>query len=352
MDRRRFLNVAAGSGVALAALPLLGERAEAVAGTRGGPTEGGDPAKGVIKGIGPGGTMMLDGQHAGWFYSQEGGTAVGQVVLEPPGADLHQRKHIGGVKYEDITVTCGTGMSRQFYQWIKDSFDHKYSRKNGAIIAADFDHKEHSRRNFTDALITETRMPALDAASKDVAFMTITIDPEVTGRSPANAGQPLPAPRTNVQKLWTPANFRLRIDGLDDACKKVNKIEALVVKQKVVENPGQVPVEPTMLEIPNLVITLPEAEGRRVFPETNNFYEWHEDFVIRGNNGQDKERGGTLEYLTPDLREVLFPLRFYNLGVFKLTPEQEGEGGERVRRIKVEMYCEDMRFSFGNAALG
>ena len=39
-------------------------------------------------------------------------------------------------------------------------------------------------------------------------------------------------------------------------------------------------------------------------------YKWHEDFVIKGNNGEDKEKGGTLEYLTADLKDVLFTLTF------------------------------------------
>ena len=29
------------------------------------------------------------------------------------------KKHLAGVKYEDITVNCGTGMSKGFYEWTK-----------------------------------------------------------------------------------------------------------------------------------------------------------------------------------------------------------------------------------------
>jgi len=29
------------------------------------------------------------------------------------------KKHIAGVKYEDITVNCGTGMAKGFYNWTK-----------------------------------------------------------------------------------------------------------------------------------------------------------------------------------------------------------------------------------------
>ena len=45
-------------------------------------------------------------------------------------------------------------------------------RKNGAVIAYDFNYKEQARREFFDAIITEIGLPRLDGASKDaVAFI-------------------------------------------------------------------------------------------------------------------------------------------------------------------------------------
>jgi len=149
-----------------------------------------------------------------------------------------------------------------------------------------------------------------------------------------------------IQKKWLPSNFKLHIDGLDGACSRVNKIEAITVKQKVVENPvGELrdfQKEPAVLEIPNLVITFPESHSEE-------FYKWHEDFVIKGNNGDDKEKNGSLEFLTPNLSEVLFTITFKHLGVFKLTPEKVESASENLRRLKAEMYCEEMEFNFQQA---
>lgn len=291
----------------------------------------------------------LGGKMAGWLWSADGGHATSDVISEKLGPDHIVKKHIGPVKYEDITVTCGTGMSKEFYEWIKASFDHKYKRTDGAIIAADYDHKEHSRLTWHNALITEVGFPALDAASKDAAKMTMKFSPEYTrtqvtpGGGPAISGQI----DAKIQKRWLPSNFRLRIDGLENPCTRVNKIEALVVKQKVVENPvGELrdyEREPAVLETPNLVITFPESHA-------HEFYQWHEDFVIKGNNGDDKEKGGTLEYLTPNLQEVIFTINFTHLGIFKLTPEKVESGSENIRRLKAEMYCEEMRFTYGSGA--
>ena len=115
------------------------------------------------------------------------------------------------------------------------------------------------------------------------------------------------------------------------------------MKQKVIEHAvgefRDYEKEPAHLEVPNLVITFPESHADEV-------YKWHENFVIKGVNGDDQEKSGQLEYLTPDLKEVLFTLQFQHLGIFKLTPEKVESGSEQIRRLKAEMYCEDMKFDY------
>jgi phage tail-like protein len=291
--------------------------------------------------------IELDGIMAGWVQSVEGGHATAEVVQEKLGADHIIKKHISGVKYEDITVNCGTGMSKGFYEWLKSSFDHKYVRKNGAVVSADFNYKEYTRLNFFNALITEIGFPALDAASKDAAKMSIKFSPEYT-RLVAKPGSQIAGSFKNdqvIQKKWLPSNFKLEIQGLD--CTRVNKIEAIVVKQKVVDNPvGELrdyEREPAHLEIPNLVVTLAESHA-------NEFYNWHEDFVIKGNCFDNMEKTGAITFLTPNLKEELFTIEFQHLGIFKLTPEKVEAGSENIRRVKAEMYCEDMKFTYKSSS--
>jgi hypothetical protein len=291
--------------------------------------------------------LELDNAAAGWLFSAEGGNAYSEVVVERLGPDHIQKKHIAGVQYEDITLSFGTGMSRGLYNWIKSSFDHKYERHNGAVVAATFDHKEMSRLTFYNALIEEIGFPALDASSKDAARLTLKISPERTRLTTTFGGGPSIAGRfpisAGVQKQWLCSNFRLRIDGLEAPCSHVNKIEALVVKQKNTEDAvGEIRDynrEPLFLEIPNLVITFPESHAE-------DFYKWHEDFVVRGYNNDDKEKNGTLEFLNPSLDKVLFTLTFRHLGIFRLTTEKAASGVESIRRVKAEMYCEEMTFDY------
>lgn len=290
--------------------------------------------------------IELDNINAGWVSSVEGGMATSDVVVEKIGGDLYQKKHIAGVKYEDISVSCGTGMSKGFYDWIKASFDCNYARKNGAVISADYNYKAITRLDFFNALISEIGFPALDAGSKDAAKMTIKFTPETTRFKP-EGGSSIANNYKNdqaKQKKWLPSNFKLTIDGLD--CTRVNKIEAITLKQKNVVNAvGEQrdhEMEPASLEVPNLVVTLAESHAK-------DWYDWHKTFVIDGVNGDDKEKGGSLVFLTPDLKD-LFTITFKHLGIFKLTPEKVEAGSENIRRVKAEMYCEEMSFDYGQSA--
>lgn len=289
--------------------------------------------------------LELNDTPGGWLHSAEGGHASSEMVVEKMGTDHLQRKHAGVVKYDDISLTFGTGMSRQLYNWVSASLKQDYKRYSGAIVTANFDHKETSRLNFYDALVSEIGLPALDAASKDPAKMSLKITPEYTvnkfRKQPGDsiAGKfPIDAKK---QKRWLPSNFSLRIDGLEQSCRQVSKIESLVIKQKNVElSVGEsryLHREPANIEYPNLVLTLAERHAEQ-------FYDWHESFIIQGKNDPSQEKTGTLEYLDADLKGVLFVCNFHHLGILKLTADKLG--GEEIRKVKVEMYCESMSWDF------
>lgn len=290
--------------------------------------------------------MELDGQFAGWVESVAGGHAVADTVIEKVGSGQIQRKHIAGVKYEDVTINCGTGMSKSFYDWIKASFDNKQPvPKNGAIITADYNNKAHSRMEFFNGVVTEIGFPACDAGSKDPAKMTIKFAPESTRTTVANPGVSYDGGYKNnqtLQKKWLPSNFRLKIDGLD--CTQVRKIEAVTAKFASGGNQvGAARLQSSMAPpapSSNLVITVPESR---------QLSQWYEDFVVRGDNRLEKQRNGMLEFLSPDLKESFFWLSFRNLAILKLllSPLQAGSAASRM--VTAEMSCNGIRFDYSSS---
>jgi hypothetical protein len=226
-----------------------------------------------------------------------------------------------------LTFECGTGMSKAFYHWIRDACDGRPSALPGALVAEDVDHREVSRRVFQNALITEIQMPACDGASKDAAKMTIKFEPGATHVvSPTAEPTPKLGLPASSQKQWSPANFRLQIAGLEDACTHVSKIDAITIKQKA-GGPS------------NLTVTLPIANARL-------FYNWYE----KGVTGAVSPQGGRLEYLTSDRNGALFTLTFNHVMVVQMIADRLGSGFQDHGMVKAEMHCKNITFDASPAA--
>jgi hypothetical protein len=273
--------------------------------------------------------------------SFEGGGAFSDVVHEPVGPSHVVKKHIAGVKYEDIALEVGP-QAPAILQWIKDSLTHNYSRKDGSIVSADFNYKARAELEFFHALISEVQFPAVDGASREPVFITTKLSPESTRRKPGS-GMSQPPSFGKSTKNAMGSNFRFTLSGLEQATTRVNKVEAIVVKQKVVEdNVGEVrdyQREPQSLEVGNVAFTVPEVDAEP-------FYQWLQTFVIQGQNSDADEKTATLEYLSPDLKAALFTVNLTGCGIFRLSPEKAEAGGENIRRVRVEMYCEEVSFDY------
>lgn len=283
---------------------------------------------------------------SGWLFTAEGGQPSTDLITERLAGGYPSRKHVGIVKFDDMTITCGTGMTEQFYQWLQQSLRYEHQRRNGAVVSANYDYKEVARQDFHQALITEIGFPGLDASSKDTAKFNIKYAVEWTEMKYSASGQSIRA-AGNIdppkQKLWTIANFQVQIDGLEQVCKRVTKVEAITIKQTVVENQiGERLVyekEPAQIDFPNLVLTVPEAD-------IEPWYKWHHDVVVKGKSDKSSEKGGHLEYKTSNLAETLFRLDFKNMGPLKFTPDKLESANDKIRYVKVELYCEHMDFQY------
>jgi len=284
--------------------------------------------------------LELDGAQAGWLTSVSGGDAEGEVVHEPVGPDAVVRKHLGSVRYTDIELAAGAGMEKAFFDWVAATLTQRFTRKDGTVVSVDSASKEVARLSFFNAIVREITFPALDAASKEAAQLTVRVSPEFARRS-KGSGAKVTAPSAGKrQKTWLPSNFRLKIDSVD--CKNVSKIQAITVEQKAEQSQvGEMrdaEKDPAHAEIGDLVVTVAESHSA-------DFVGWHDDFVIKGNNGAGAEKTGTLEFLAPDLKEVLFTLEFKGLGIFKLEREAPAGTGETIRMLRASIYCEELVFT-------
>jgi phage tail-like protein len=244
------------------------------------------------------------------------------------------------VKYETISVTAGADMPRPLANWMIDTLNLKYSRKNGAVLGLDYNFKEVTRRSFFNGLLTEVVFPELDAASKEPAYITLKISPEYT-RVSTTSGATMTAAEAPTIKKAVSSNFRVTIDGLDMS--HVTKVEAIDVKMKVasasVGEQRDYEKLPANLEFPNIVFYIAEDHS-------DSIAKWHEDFVVNGHNTQDKEKNGRIDVLAANLQQIIYSLELKNLGMTRFTAEPMASD-DKARRVRVEMYVEQVRFAPG-----
>lgn len=281
--------------------------------------------------------LELDGATAGFVKSVEGGDITAEVVAEPPGPQPFAKKHIGGVRYEEFALGIELGMSSDVYEWIAESWAGQSKRRDGAIVEADFKLDAKARREFREAVITETTFPALDAAAKTPAQLTVKVAPESIARTKASGN--LKAGAAQKQKAWLVSNFRFELDGLD--AKMVSKIDAFTVKQTMAtDDVGDVrdfQREPGQVEFPNLRVTLAESSAQ-------SWRDWFDDFVVKGNNGDEREKNGAIVFLDAARKQELGRIELKNVGIFALR--RPLSTGEQIARVIAELYVESMELKW------
>jgi phage tail-like protein len=265
----------------------------------------------------------------------ESGFVSGQILTYQDGNDLFLRKRLGRLKYEDIVLTCGSNLSIPFYQWLAGTLSQQGPRKNGAIVAVNQNGQIIHRREIQNALVKEVEFPGVDAASNEPAYFKVTVTPERI-RYQSASGQAGPPPQANHSGLST-SKFRLQIQGLEQACAFVQRIEPLVVKQEIINyvdgGEEQSRVRAGRLEVGNLIITLPQHQA-------GPFTAWFSSFVLQGQIAGNAKQG-VIEFLKPDAQTVIAAVTLSNLGIFRMAPVTVGGSSQ----VQVEMYCETMRLT-------
>lgn len=290
-------------------------------------------------------SFQLDGFDCGMIQSLEGGNTKAEVVSLANSSGYLQKKHLAGFKHEDFKMKMAGVQGKPLYEWIKAALDQNHLYKNGAIHAKNFNQETESIREFTDALLTEIGLPAGDGTAKDPAYLSISFAAQTVRNKAGDKSKSDGAINVN-QKRLNGGHFKLVVDRVKDACNRVAKFDALTVKMGVQRDDigGQREKElvPGKIDMPNLVFHVAEVDAKPI-------YEWHEDFVIKGNCGEESETTAELTYFSQDYSKPLIVVTMNNIGIFNLTTDSVEDHADAIRRVKVECYMEGMKIDFPGA---
>jgi len=298
--------------------------------------------------------FRVDGlEPTAYVKSVEGGWSRATIVQDTVGANAQPVKQISTVDIDPITVEFGLGGAKDMLRWIQRSWSRKDpSRRNGQITYADFDMRAMFEHHFYEALLTDTIFPTLDGVSKEGGYIKCKLQParvETTAR-----GAPGPKISSNVsplQKMWTPAAFRLNIDGIDEM-KYVNKIDSFTVTldtKKLYTGASRFPqIVPLKLKFPNITGTIS-------FKYADKLLKWHQDYIrsqdSAGIKDADAQKSGSIEFLSPDRKRTIFRINLCEVGILYVgvTPSKANE--EQIKRVKFELFVDRMNIE-GSSTLG
>lgn len=286
---------------------------------------------------------------AGFFRSVDGGGVKSEILSYESGPTDARWRQLGKPKYEDVKIEVGMSMSERFYQWIEAFFEGGGERKNGAVVAADFNYKERMRRNLQDMLVSEVSLPGLDGGDTKPCYMGVTLVPEQI-RFEQGSGRDLHTQVAGVQKqkLWTPSNFEFMIDGFRESCRRVTKVDGFTIKQEILEYPvgdRRDPVRvPGRLEFPNLTFYMPEADAK---PLIDHFTK----YVIEGKPQPDTRMKGEITYNDHEGSELCH-VSLYGVDVANIDLQKHDATNEEIKQVKVEISCERMEFKYASSRGG
>jgi hypothetical protein len=254
-------------------------------------------------------TIAIDGMHAGAIVSWEGGDLRASVVPGPTSTDGTATKQPGAAVYAPLVVQCAFLPTEPMRAWLVELCSNQTPRKK--IVLTDYDGNGNATgaTEFDGAMLVEVRLPAMDAtstASGDATFVFVVERSRQMALAPANASS---TARTSG------ANFRLTLKDLDGS--GVSRIESITIGRgaastETVGATRDYTSTTGRIGYSNLTVTLLRAKSA-------TWRAWFDDFVVNGNGSDTNEKSGALEFLSADLKQVVFALNIEHIGILRLS---------------------------------
>jgi hypothetical protein len=134
------------------------------------------------------------------------------------------KKRPGPPRWGELQLRLALPAARPVVDWIVAAWRGEVRARNVAVTTVDAESNTLRRREFRDVLLAATTIPTLDAAARELDFLTLRLLPRAAQTMPASGTVTAPTPA--VPRPWY---GRLELPGLD--CTKVVRIDAFTVRQ-------------------------------------------------------------------------------------------------------------------------
>lgn len=272
-----------------------------------------------------GSTLEIDGKSIGTVQTVEGGYAKADVVSMSLGPEDYPLKHISNVRFEPITVR---GDINSLVDLARKAFDNKPVRANGRVLTMGMTGKSIGGLEFFNAIPTKVAISDLDGASREQCYIEVTLAPESTRRFEGGGAEARFA--SSKQERCMRSSFKVNIPGM--VTNGVTKVENISLTRAVAQdNVGEQRIatkSPEKASIPNVVLTVVEGTAK-------DFWTWYDSFLIKGDNGQEKERTIDVQLMGPDMKTPVLTLSGTGVGMVAMRPLV---GNDNLAKVEVELY--------------
>ena len=225
-----------------------------------------------------------------------GGLVKADVSTMFSGAGGPPKRQISSFGYTNLRFQLGLDVGTPILNWVNAALMGAPVTKSGTLVELDVQNRAKSYLDFTNAAIVDFVVPGFDGSSKTPD--TFTLEAAIS-KSAFRAGDNAPI-QSIKSKPFLPSYFRLNIDGLPTT--RVRLIAPISFRR------GTGGIAPT-----DLVVTFSSTD-------VDPWRAWVDDFIVKGNNGQGKEKQGAIEVMAPNLSDVLATLAMRQVGIRELVP--------------------------------
>ena len=274
--------------------------------------------------------VEVDGQ-AARVLSATGGDLQGVVVTivndDPAGEKMLQT-------VTTTPVTLGWDLSPPLGEWIEQTIDNAtFIPKTLTLASVDSGGNYMARKTFRDAVLAGIAFPALDRGKTEPANIALRVlAPSVQYQ----LGGRMALPDSSSSKAWLNSNFQIEIDELPT--QRVSRVEPFTwtlqaLEQQIGEFRSD-PVSSGRLNIDNLKLVISASDF-------NDWANWMDSFLIRGDSGSSAEKNGVIRFLGADLQQVLLELQLEGIGLVSMTlPKVDAATGTAT--FTAEVYVEQI----------
>lgn len=120
--------------------------------------------------------VEIDNATIAGFSEIDGISSEIEIVEYREGKDArHARKLTGMHKFGNITMKNGFTDNDELHQWFLTGINGAVERRNGSIILQDEEQQQVVRWNFRQGWITKFEGPTFNAASAEVAILSVEL---------------------------------------------------------------------------------------------------------------------------------------------------------------------------------